>query len=133
MAIEANRCTICINFEWASARAIWPMMRGEIWTMAGGPGYASKPCPALILQDDGFTETLSIAVSPLTSQPIEAPMLRIQVEPSPENGLRETSRLMVDKVTTVPTSRLGQRSGRLADDDLLRLNCSLLVFPGLAR
>jgi mRNA interferase MazF len=109
------------------------MKRGEIWTMAGGPGYASKPRPAVIIQEDGFTETLSIAVCPLTSQPIEAPMLRINVAPSPENGLRAASRLMVDKVTTVPKSRLGQRIGRLADDDLLRLNRSLLVFLGLAR
>jgi mRNA interferase MazF len=43
------------------------MKRDEIWSMAGGPGYASKPCPAVIIQDDGFTETLSIAVCPLTS------------------------------------------------------------------
>ena len=105
----------------------------ETWSMAGGPGYASKPCPAVIIQVDGFTETLSIAVCPLTSQPIEAPMLRIQLEPSPENGLRAASRLMADKVTTVPKSRLGQCIGCLADDDLLRLNRSLLVFLGLAR
>jgi mRNA interferase MazF len=107
--------------------------RGEIWTMAGGPGYASKPRPAVVIQDDGFSETLSIAVCPLTSEPVEAPILRLQVEPTPENGLRNTSRLMVDKVTTVPKSRLGQRIGQLADDDLLRLNRSLLVFLGLAR
>ena len=36
--------------------------------------------------------------------------------------------VMVDKVTTVPKSPLGQCIGRLADDDLLRLNRSLLVF-----
>ena len=40
--------------------------------MAGGPGYASKPRPAVIIQDDGFSETLSIAVCPLTSEPIDA-------------------------------------------------------------
>jgi mRNA interferase MazF len=107
--------------------------RGEIWTMAGGPDYASKPRPAVVIQDDGFSETLSIAVCPLTSEPVEAPILRLLVEPTPENGLRNTSRLMVDKVTTVPKSRLGQRIGQLADDDLLRLNRSLLVFLGLAR
>jgi len=107
--------------------------RGEIWTMAGGPDYASKPRPAVVIQYDGFSETLSIAVCPLTSEPVEAPILRLLVEPTPENGLRNTSRLMVDKVTTVPKSRLGQRIGQLADDDLLRLNRSLLVFLGLAR
>ena len=92
--------------------------------MAGGPGYASKPSQAVIIQDDGFSETLSIAVCPLTSEPVEAPILRLLVEPTPENGLRHTSRLMVDKVTTVPKSRLGHRIGQLADDDLLRLNRS---------
>ena len=109
------------------------MKRGEIWTLAGELGYASKPRPAVIIQDDGFSGTLSIAVCPLTSEPVEAPILRILVEPTPENGLRNTSRLMVDKVTTVPKSRLAQRIGQLADDDLLRLNRSLLVFLGLAR
>lgn len=109
------------------------MKRGEIWTIAGGPAYAGKPRPAVIIQDDGFSETLSIAVCLLTSEPIEAPMLRILVEPSPENGLRAASRLMVDKIITVPKSCLGQCIGRLADDDLLRLNRSLLVFLGLAR
>ena len=109
------------------------MKRGEIWTMAGGPGYASKPRPAVIIQDDGFSETLSIAVCPLTSEPVEAPILRILVEPTAHNGLRAASRLMVDKVTTVQRSRLGHRIGQLADDDLLRLNRSLLVFLGLAR
>ena len=87
----------------------------------------------MVIQDDGFSETLSIAVCPLTSEPVEAPILRLLVEPTPENGLRNTSRLMVDKVTTVQRSRLGQRIGQLADDDLLRLNRSLLVFLGLAR
>ena len=87
----------------------------------------------MIIQDGCFSETLSIAVCPLTSEPVEAPILRILVEPTPENGLRNTSRLMVDKVTTVPKSRLGQRIGCLTDDDLLRLNRSLLVFLGLAR
>jgi mRNA interferase MazF len=87
----------------------------------------------VIIQDDGISETLSIAVCPLTSEPVEAPILRLLVEPPPENGLRNTSRLMVDKVITVPKSRFGQRIGCLADDDLLRLNRSLLVFLGLAR
>lgn len=101
--------------------------------MAGGSGYAGKPRPVVIIQDDGFPATLSITVCPLTSEPIEAPILRIMVEPTLENGLRTISRLMADKVITVARSRLGQRIGRLADEELLRLNRSLLVFLGLAR
>jgi mRNA interferase MazF len=108
-------------------------MRGELWTMAGGSGYASKPRPVVIVQDDAFTARDSVTVCLITTDPAELPVFRITVDPTAENGLKATSRLMVDKVTTVPKSRLGQCIGRLADDDLLRLNRSLLVFLGLAR
>jgi mRNA interferase MazF len=109
------------------------MKRGEIWTMAGGSGYASKPRPVVIIQDDAFDATASIIVCLVTSEAIEAPILRLPVEPTSDNGLHQTSDLMVDKVVTVPRGRLGQRIGQLSDDDLLRLNRSLLVFLGLAR
>jgi mRNA interferase MazF len=101
--------------------------------MAAGPGYASKPRPVVIVQDDAFTARDSIVVCLITTDPADLPVFRIAVDPTAENGLKATSRLMVDKVTTVPKSRLGQCIGRLADDDLLRLNRSLLVFLGLAR
>jgi mRNA interferase MazF len=101
--------------------------------MAGGSGYAGKPRPVLILQDDAFAERDSVTVCLITTDPADLPVFRILVEPTPDNGLRAASRLMVDKVTTVQRSRLGHRIGQLTDDDLLRLNRSLLVFLGLAR
>jgi mRNA interferase MazF len=109
------------------------MKRGEIWTMAGGSGYAGKPRPVLIVQDDAFAERDSVTVCLITTDPADLPVFRIPVEATAHNGLRAASRLMVDKVTTVQRSRLGQRIGCLTDDDLLRLNRSLLVFLGLAR
>ena len=109
------------------------MKRGEIWTMAGGSGYAAKPRPVLIVQDDAFAERDSVTVCLITTDPVDLPMFRIPVEPTADNGLRAASHLMADKLTTVQRSRLGQRIGFLADDDLLRLNRSLLVFLGLAR
>ena len=109
------------------------MKRGELWTMACGTGYASKPRPIVIVQDDAFTARDSIVVCLITTDATDLPVFRVPVDSTAVNGLRATSRLMVDKVTTVPKSRLGQRIGRLADDDLLRLNRSLLVFLGLAR
>ena len=48
------------------------------------------------------------------------------------NGLAIISRLMVDKITTMPKQKLGARIGRLGDDDLLRLNRAMMVFLGLA-
>lgn len=106
--------------------------RGEIWTVAGGPGYASKPRPAVIVQDDRFAATDSVTICGFTSDTTDAPLFRLEVNPSPASGLRTPSRLMVDKITTVRRASLGRRLGRLSDEDLLRLNRAILVFLGLA-
>jgi mRNA interferase MazF len=106
--------------------------RGEIWTVAGGPDYAGKPRPAVILQEDVFDATSSITVCPFTSHLTSAPLLRLSVEPSPRNGLRTASQLMIDKITTVSKAKLEKRIGRLSDEDVVRLNRAVLVFLGLA-
>lgn len=108
------------------------MKRGEVWTAAGGLDYAGKPRPVVIVQDDRFDATSSITICAFTSDPTDTPLFRIAVEPSDTNGLKTTSRLMVDKITTMQKPKLGTRIGRLADDDMLRLNRALLIFFGLA-
>jgi mRNA interferase MazF len=106
--------------------------RGEIWTASGGRDYAGKPRPVVIVQDDRFAATASITVCPFTSDPTDAPLLWLAVKPSATNGLRGTSRLMVDKLTTMRKENVGSRIGRLADDDVVRLNRAILMFLGLA-
>jgi mRNA interferase MazF len=106
--------------------------RGEVWTVAGGEGYAGKPRPVVIVQDDRFDGTTSVTVCAFTSDPTDVPLFRPTVEPSGTNGLNTVSRLMVDKVTTVRKDKLGKRIGRLADGDLLELDRALLIFLGLA-
>ena len=101
--------------------------------MAGGADYTGKARPAVVVQDDDFAKTRSITICLFTTDPTEAPLFRIRVEPSEENGLREASALMVDKVTTVPRDKLGVRIGRLDASDVLRMNQAILVFLGLAR
>jgi mRNA interferase MazF len=108
------------------------MKRGEIWTAAGGKSYAGKPRPVVIVQDDSFDGTDSITICALTTDPTEAPLFRVPVEPSEGNGLRIPCRLMADKLTTVPKSKVGSRVGRLKDEDILRMNRAILVFLGLA-
>jgi mRNA interferase MazF len=108
------------------------MRRGEIWTVAGGKDYAGKPRPAVILQDDRFSKTDSATICAFTTDPTDAPLFRLQVEPTESNGLRSRCRLMVDKITTVPKARLGANIGRLADEDMVRLNRAVLVFLGIA-
>ncbi len=108
------------------------MRRGEIWTAAAGSGYVGKPRPVAIVQDDRFDGTDSVTVCAFTTDDTDAPLLRLRIEPNETNGLREGSSLMVDKVTTVHRSKLGERIGRLEDEDLLRLGRAILVFFGLA-
>ena len=108
------------------------MKRGDIWTVAGGKGYAGKPRPAVIVQDDSFDGTDSITVCAFTTDETNAPLLRLLVEPNAHNGLRTACRLMVDKITTVPRSRIGVHVGHLDDRDIVRLNQAMIVFLGLA-
>ena len=108
------------------------MKRGEVWTVAGGAAYTGKPRPAVVVQDDRFDRTESITICGFTTDPTPAPLFRVAVEPSPQNGLRERCSLMVDKITTVPKTRMGVRLGRLADSDVSNLNRAIFVFLGLA-
>ena len=71
------------------------MTRGEIWTVSGA-GYAGKPRPAIIVQDDRFDGTESVTVCVFTTDETEAPLFRVPIAPSARNGLREASRVMVD-------------------------------------
>ena len=107
------------------------MRRGEVWTVSGS-GYSGKPRPAVILQDDRFDATASLTVCVFTTDETDAPLFRIEINPSDRNGLRAASRLMVDKITTVPKERLGERVGQLDDVDEVRLNRAIMVFFGLA-
>jgi mRNA interferase MazF len=106
--------------------------RGEVWTVAGAGDYVGKPRPVVIVQDNSFEDLDSLVVCPFTSDLTEAPLFRLPVEPNPNNGLRAACCLMVDKVTAVPKSKIGQRIGSLDAADLVRLNRSILVFLGLA-
>ena len=108
------------------------MKRGEVWTVAGGGDYAGKPRPVVILQDDRFDATASITICVCTTDPTSAPLFRLEIKPNERNGLKAACRLMVDKITTVPKSKVGQRIGQLDDEDIVRLNRAVLVFLGLA-
>ena len=108
------------------------MKRGDIRTVAGAKDYAGKPRPVVVVQDNNFDATDSITICAFTTDETEAPLFRLAVEPNTRNGLRSACRLMVDKITTVPKSRIGRAVGRLDDEDLVRLNQAMMVFLGLA-
>jgi mRNA interferase MazF len=105
--------------------------RGDLVTVTI-PGDYGKPRPALVIQADQFAEAGSVTVVFLTGTLIAAPLLRLTVEPSPENGLRKRSQIMVDKIMTVRRERVGEPFGRLDDETMLALNRSIALFLGLA-
>lgn len=108
------------------------MRRGEVWTAAGGRDYGSKPRPVVIIQDDRYDATESITVCPLSSNPMSTPTARLPIMPSDSNGLELPSRLMVDKISTLPRRKLRTRIGQLDEEDMRRLNRSIVVFLGVA-
>ena len=62
------------------------MRRGEIWTAAAGSGYTGKPRPVVIVQDDRFDATDSVTVCAFTTDPTEAPLIRLPVVPDEDIG-----------------------------------------------
>lgn len=107
------------------------MRRGEVWTVAGGPDYAGKPRPAIVVQDENFGQIASITICALTSDDQDLPIFRVRVHPSELNGLRRVSRAMVDKITTIPRGKVGDRIGRLDASDLANIDRAIIVFLGL--
>jgi mRNA interferase MazF len=100
--------------------------------MSGGADDAGKPRPVLIVRSDDFDNPASLTICPLTSDATEAEFIRIPVEPGPTNGLKTRSNIMIDKVTTVPVSKMGTRIGGVNARELAAVNLGLLVYLGLA-
>ena len=107
------------------------MNRGEIWSVAGGV-YASKPRPAVLVQDNRFDGTDSVTACPLTSTDASAPLMRVPVPSDDVSGLDSNSWVMVDKLTTVRRANVDQRIGRLSSSQLVEMERLLMVFLGLA-
>lgn len=105
--------------------------RGDIVAVAAKGHYSGKPRPALILQSDLFSALGSVTICLLTTEIIDAPLFRLSVEPSPENGLKQPSQIMIDKIVTVPSDAVGAPIGSLDHDVMVRVDRSLAVFLGI--
>lgn len=107
------------------------MKRGDLVTVAL-QGDFGKPRPALVIQSDQFPGTASLVVLPITSTLVDAPLLRLTVDPAPGNGLRTRSQIMLDKPMTVKVDRIGSVFGSLDDVAMISVGRSLALFLGLA-
>ena len=107
-------------------------MRGDFVTIVM-QGDFGKPRPALVIQADQFNEHATVTVLPVTSTLVAAPLLRIIVQPSAENGLQKPSQVMVDKSMTVKRDKLGQAFGRIDVDVMVEVERCLAVFLGIVK
>lgn len=107
------------------------MRRGDIVTIALS-GDFGKPRPALIIQSDQFAGTASVTVLLLSSTLVDAPLIRLDVEPTLENGLQRPSQIIIDKPMTVKRKRVGETIGHLDDSAMVAVNRALAVFLGFS-
>ncbi len=107
------------------------MRRGDLVTVAM-PGDLGKPRPALVIQADQFSATASLTVALITTSLVDAPLMRLTLDPTPENGLRKISQVMIDKVMTIRREKLGLPFGRLDNNTMLTINRGLALFLGFA-
>jgi mRNA interferase MazF len=107
------------------------MKRGDL-TSVSLPGDYGKPRPALIVQSDIYRHLQSVTVLPLTSNTLSPEACRVTVQPSKENGLRQTSQIMVEKVASISRLKAGPVIGHLSDDDMNAVDRALAIFLGFA-
>lgn len=107
-------------------------MRGDIVTIAAQGDYG-KPRPALVIQANQFSEHSSLTVLPISSTLVDAPLLRVTIQPSPENGLHKVSQVMVDKILTIRRDKVGACIGQVDADVLIQIERCLAIFVGIAK
>ena len=102
--------------------------RGDL-ILAASAGDYGKPRPNLVIQLDAFAAMPSVTVCPLTSHvQTNAALIRIDIEPSPENGLHLSSQIAIDKITTLAVSRITLVLGKVSEDVMQQVTRSLAVF-----
>ena len=107
------------------------MKRGDL-VIVSAPGDYGKPRPAVVIQSDWLQATESVLVALITSASIDAPIYRLQLQPTDANGLNAPSQVMVDKIVALPRAKCGAVIGALDADERVALNNMLSVTIGLA-
>lgn len=108
------------------------MKRGNIVTVAM-QGDFGKPRPALVLQSDVFSDIhLTVTVALISSEIVQAPIFRLDIEPNEANGLTRPSQVQIDKIMSIRSEKIGSVIGELNDIMMVRVNRALALWLGLA-
>jgi len=108
------------------------MRRGDLVSIAV-QGDFGKPRPALVIQSDQYDEHATVTVLPVSSDLVAAPLFRITIQPTIENGLHKRSQVMADKAVTVRRDKVGPTFGRIGADAMVEVERCLAVFLGIAK
>ena len=108
------------------------MRRGDLVTVAAN-GDFGKPRPALVIQADAFAALHSATLLPLTGTLLEAPLMRVTLQPSALNRLHKPSQVMIDKAITVRRERMGPAFGQIDGAEMMQVERCLAVFLGIAK
>jgi mRNA interferase MazF len=105
--------------------------RGDI-VLAASPGDYGKPRPCLVLQSKLFDDLPSVTFCMLTTTlRDDSPLIRIGITPNNDNGLHQPSQIAIDKIMTLPTTRITRKLGMADEDVMLQVTRALAVFLGL--
>lgn len=94
-------------------------------------GDHGKPRPAVVVQNDDLNSSDSVLVCLFSSDLEHANTARLVVEPTSENGLRQTSLLMTDKIYPIAVTKCGAPIGFLAASSMAEVDTRLVFVLGL--
>ncbi len=107
------------------------IQRGDIVVCVLSGDYG-KPRPAVIVQSDLFNETHdSFTVCPITTHLIEAPLFRLPLSPNKQNGIRESSQIMIDKIMSLKRDKIRQKIGQMTKEQINKLNDAVGIWLDL--
>lgn len=105
--------------------------RGDIIVCTLNGDYG-KPRPAVIIQSNLYNQVhSSITLCPITSHLVEAPLFRLLISPSSDNGLKEVSQIMIDKIHSIKRDKINQKIGKLTKQQVVFIDKALKMWLSL--
>jgi mRNA interferase MazF len=102
------------------------MRRGQI-VIGRAPGeFTTKARPYVVVQsNETINDSLTISLCPVTSRLSESALIRIRIDPDASNGLKHTSEIEVDLITSMRKSRIESVVGAVAPVVMARVDIAL--------
>ena len=97
--------------------------RGQLYWLDWNPARGSEQAgrrPALIVQTDvpNSIERYPLTIVVAVTTALKGYMSCVRIEPTPENGLSQTSEVLCNQIQSVSKDRLLQRIGNITEDEL---------------